>query len=89
MFRILYILSLYQNSFFVKVPVFGILEKENRVFTVVVEKVNKETLMEKIKKNLIKGSVYYTDSFKSYNSLDKFGKHFVIDHIVPDVFFIQ
>jgi transposase len=63
-----------------KKAVFGILERNNVVYTVVVDKVDKETLMHKIEQASVKGSVYYTDSFKSYNDLDKFGKHLVINH---------
>lgn len=31
--------------------------------------------MKKIIKNTRKGCVYYTDKFKSYNSLSRYGKH--------------
>ena len=36
--------------------------------------------MKKIVKNTEKGCVYYSDKFKSYNSLSRYGKHYKIDH---------
>ena len=33
-----------------------------------------------IKQASVKGSMYFTDSFKSYNDLHKYGKHFAINH---------
>lgn len=36
--------------------------------------------MEHIKEKTKKGSVYYTDTFRSYNSLIIYGKHERIDH---------
>ncbi len=36
--------------------------------------------MEAIKSKTKKGSVFYTDGFKSYTSLHQFGKHNVIRH---------
>ena len=63
-----------------KKAVFGILERKNVVYTVVVDRVNKETLMNEIKEASVKGSVYFTDSFKSYNDLHKYGKHSIINH---------
>ena len=58
-----------------KVIVFGVLEREGRVYTKVVPNVKAETLMEVIRKKTEKGSVYYTDCFKSYKSLQRYGKH--------------
>jgi transposase len=60
--------------------VFGLLERDGRVYTRVVEHVSKEELMEIIRKKTRKGSVYYTDTFRSYNSLKRLGKHRTIDH---------
>ncbi len=39
-----------------------------------------ETLMGEIKKHAEKGSVFYTDKFKSYKSLTFYGKHITVDH---------
>ena len=60
--------------------VFGLLERDGRVYTRVVEQVSKEDLMEIIRKKTRKGSVYYTDTFKSYNSLKRLGKHHTVNH---------
>lgn len=63
-----------------KVAVFGVLERDGKVFTVAVPDCKKETLMAKIEAATVKGSVFYTDEFVSYNDLSRFGKHIPIDH---------
>jgi transposase len=63
-----------------KAIVFGILERNGQVYTKIVENVSKETLMKEIEDKTLKGSVFYTDGWKSYNSLHQFGKHNVIKH---------
>ena len=63
-----------------KAIVFGILERKGKVYTKIVENVSKETLMKEIENKTLKGSVFYTDGWKSYNSLHQFGKHNVIKH---------
>jgi len=63
-----------------KSVVFGLLERDGRVYTRVVQSVSAPVLMDIIKKKSRKGSVYYTDSFKSYNSLHRYGKHHRINH---------
>jgi transposase len=68
-----------------KAIVFGILERKGKIFTKIVENVSAKTLMEAIKNKTKKGSVFYTDSFKSYTSLHQFGKHNIIKHS-EDVF---
>ena len=65
---------------FNKQPVFGILERNGRVFTTVVEDVSAKTLFEFIKKRTKKGSVFYTDDFKSYKDLKQYGKHNKVKH---------
>lgn len=60
--------------------VFGLLERDGRVYTRVVEGVSAETLMDVIRKKTRKGSVYYSDTFKSYNSLKRLGKHHTVNH---------
>jgi transposase len=60
--------------------VFGLLERDGRVYTRVVEDVSADELMEIIRKKTKKGSVYYTDTFKSYNSLKRLGKHHTVEH---------
>jgi len=60
--------------------VFGLLERDGRVYTRVVEGVSADDLMTIIRKKTRKGSVYYTDKFRSYNSLKRLGKHHRVDH---------
>jgi len=63
-----------------KAIVFGILERKGKVHTVIVENVSKDTLMNSIKNKTKKGSVFYTDGWKSYASLHQYGKHNIIKH---------
>ena len=60
--------------------VFGLLERDGRVYTRVVEGVSADELMTVIKKKTRKGSVYFSDKFRSYNSLKRWGKHHTVDH---------
>jgi len=63
-----------------KTIVFGILERKGKIYTKIVENVSKETLMKEIENKTKKGSVFYTDGWKSYASLEQYGKHNIIDH---------
>ena len=63
-----------------KAIVFGILERKGRVHTVIVNNVTAETLMNQIKNKTKKGSVFYTDTWRSYNDLKQYGKHNKINH---------
>jgi len=65
---------------FNKAIVFGILERNGKVHIAVVPNVKAKTLMNEIKTSTQKGSVFYTDCFKSYKSLKQFGKHHKINH---------
>ena len=60
--------------------VFGLLERDGRVYTRVVEGVSADELMDIIRKKTRKGSVYFTDKFRSYNSLKRLGKHHTVQH---------
>jgi transposase len=60
--------------------VFGLLERDGRVYTKVVEQVSADELMKHIRAKTRKGSVYFTDSFRGYQSLKRFGKHHVVNH---------
>lgn len=60
--------------------VFGILERWWRVRVIPVGDVSAQTLMTEIENNTEKWCVYYTDHFKSYNSLSRFWKHLTVDH---------
>jgi transposase len=63
-----------------KSVVFGLLERDGRVYTRVVYTVSAEELLGIIRRKTRKGSVYFTDSFKSYNSLKRYGKHYRVNH---------
>jgi transposase len=63
-----------------KIKVFGMLERQGKVFTAVVDDVSAETLMNEIREHAEKGSVFYTDQFRSYKSLKQYGRHFQVDH---------
>ena len=53
-----------------KVPVFGILKRGGRVYTVVVPNLKSETLIPIIRSKVIPDSIVYTDGLKSYDVLD-------------------
>ena len=63
-----------------KVVVFGILERQGRVSTVVVPQADEATLLREIQQRALKGAVFYTDRFSSYKSLKRYGKHLPVDH---------
>jgi transposase len=63
-----------------KTIVFGILERKGKIYTKIVENVSAKTLMSEIENKTLKGSVFYTDGWKSYASLEQYGKHNIIDH---------
>jgi len=63
-----------------KMIVFGMLERQNKIFTTIVDNVSAQTLMDEIKEHAGKGSVFYTDTFRSYKSLKQFGHHITVDH---------
>ena len=63
-----------------KAIVFGILERNGKVYTAVVPNIKAKTLMSEIRGKSVKGSVFYTDCFKSYKSLKQFGAHKRVNH---------
>jgi transposase len=64
-----------------KVPVFGILERAGRVWVTPVPDVTAETLLDLTVKTVRRGSIVYTDRFKSYDSLMFCGyRHLNLDH---------
>lgn len=64
-----------------KTIVFGILERGGRVSVDILKDVTSETLMQETVKKVRRGSVVYTDKWKSYDSLMFCGyKHLNIDH---------
>lgn len=63
-----------------KSVVLGLLERDGRVYTKVVDGVSAPILMDVIRKKTRKGSVYFSDQFKGYNSLKRYGKHLTVNH---------
>jgi transposase len=64
-----------------KVPVFGLLKRNGKVYTRIVEDVSRNTLRQIIRTKVIPESVIYTDSFRSYDGLVLDGfKHYRINH---------
>jgi transposase len=64
-----------------KVPVFGLLKRNGKVYTRIVEDVSRKTLRQIIKTKVVPESVIYTDSFRSYDGLVLDGfKHYRINH---------
>jgi transposase len=64
-----------------KVPVFGILERGGKVKVEAVSDVKGDILLELAIRKVKRGSLIYTDRFRSYNGLVSYGfKHRRIDH---------
>ncbi|AEJ62370.1 transposase-like protein [Spirochaeta thermophila DSM 6578] len=64
-----------------KIPVFGILERGGKVQVEVVEQVSAEELVRLAVAKVKRGSLVYTDRFKSYDGLVSYGfRHKRIDH---------
>ena len=64
-----------------KIPVFGILERGGKVKVEVVKDVKAETLLREAIKKVKRGSLIYTDRFRSYDGLVMYGfRHERIDH---------
>ena len=60
---------------------FGILRRDGRVYTVVVDNAKSDTLMPVIKQKIMPDSIVYTDSLSSYDKLDVSGfVHYRINH---------
>ncbi|RKX18120.1 MAG: IS1595 family transposase [Candidatus Zixiibacteriota bacterium] len=64
-----------------KVPVFGILERNGMVKVEVIPDVSARTLLDMTVKKVRRGSIVYTDKFRSYDSLMFCGyRHLKVDH---------
>jgi len=64
-----------------KIPVFGILERGGKVRVEVVADVASQTLVEMAIRKVKRGSLLYTDRFRSYDGLVSYGfRHQRIDH---------
>lgn len=68
-----------------KAIVFGLLERQGRVFAKVVKDVKGATLQGEIRNRVKEGSKVYTDALPSYNGLDDDYGHEVVDHAVKYV----
>lgn len=64
-----------------KVPVFGLLKRHGKVYTVIIPNAKEQTLLPIIRDKVKPDSIVYTDTFRSYNALDvsEF-KHCRINH---------
>ena len=64
-----------------KVPVFGLLKRDGKVYTVIIPDAKSDTLLPIIREKVKPDSIVYTDTFRSYNVLDvsEF-KHYRINH---------
>jgi len=68
---------------FNKVPVFGILERNGRVFVNVLPDVSADSILSVAVKKVKRGSIVYTDKWKSYDALMFCGyRHMKVDHDV-------
>ena len=64
-----------------KIPVFGILERKGKVKVEIVKDVKSETLLKETIRKVKRGSLIYTDKFRSYDGLVMYGfRHERIDH---------
>ena len=64
-----------------KIPVFGILERNGLVKVEVIKDVSAESILDLTVKKVRRGSIVYTDKFKSYDSLMFCGyRHLRVDH---------
>jgi len=64
-----------------KVPVFGLLKREGRVYTVMIPNARTSTLMPIMERMIQPDSIVYTDGFSSYDALDISDFHHVrINH---------
>jgi transposase len=64
-----------------KVPVFGLLKRGGRVYTVMIEDAKSQTLLGIIRDRIQPDSIVYTDGFRSYDVLDVSEFHHVrINH---------
>ena len=64
-----------------KVPVFGLLKRNGKVYVVVIPDSKAQTLIPIIREKVKPDSIIYTDSYRSYDVLDSSEfKHFRINH---------
>ena len=63
-----------------KSVVFGLLERDGCVYTKVVESVSSEELMQRIQSKTLKGPVCFTEAFRGYQSLKRYGNPHTVNH---------
>ena len=64
-----------------KVPVFSLLKRNGKVYTVIIPNAKSNTLLPIIREKVKPDSIVYTDIFRSYNALDVSDfKHYRINH---------
>lgn len=64
-----------------KIPVFGLLKRNGKVYAEIIPNCKSETLIPIIREKVMPDSIVYTDNFRSYNTLDISGyHHFRINH---------
>ena len=64
-----------------KIPVFGLLKRQGKVYSEIIPNAKSETLIPIIKNKVVPDSIVYTDSLNSYNVLDVAGfKHKKVNH---------
>jgi transposase-like protein len=69
--------SIFEKS---KIPVFGIVERQGRMMSVVVPDTGKSTLQGIIRQNVQQGTVVCTDEWRSYIGLGKDYTHLTVNH---------
>ena len=68
-----------------KLPVFGMVERDGDLITLIVNKTDRKTLEKHIKKHVAKGSTMSTDEYGAYNKLTKAGyKHIRVKHKIRE-----
>ena len=58
-----------------KIAVFGLLKRNDKVYTAIIPNARTETLMPIIEERVEPDSIVYTDTFRAYNALDASGFH--------------
>lgn len=68
-----------------KTPVMGILERGGKVRALVIPNRKKKALQSEVKKHVEAGAALYTDALLSYDGLEQYYAHQVIDHAIKYV----
>ncbi len=63
-----------------KIPVFGILKRNGKVYVKVIKDASRKELLPIIQGKVLEGSEIYTDSWKSYDGLIRNYRHYRIRH---------